>query len=120
MASVSLAPLSSTPTFGSGMMVDNMPPKNNLPGSGIGSSHPKAIHIKRAFAREISDTHDSSAYYDAAAEKEAEELALVLDAAGENVAGDEGADENVKVKGRLRSRRGRETGDVCAKKECPF
>ncbi|CAN9259797.1 unnamed protein product [Alternaria alternata] len=77
--------------------VYNMPPDNNLPGGGIGSSSPDAIHDKRALAKEVSDTLDSSTYYDAAAEKEAEELALVLDAASENVAEIEGADDDVKV-----------------------
>ncbi|CAN9287517.1 unnamed protein product [Alternaria alternata] len=77
--------------------VYNMPPDNNLPGGGIGSSSPNAIHDKRALVKEVSDTLDSSTYYDAAAEKEAEELALVLDAASENVAEIEGADDDVKV-----------------------
>lgn len=79
------------------MMLDNMPPDNNLPGGGIGSSSSNAIHDKRALVKEVSDTLDSSTYYDAAAEKEAEELALVLDAASENVAEIEGADDDVKV-----------------------
>ncbi|RYN42579.1 hypothetical protein AA0113_g11883 [Alternaria arborescens] len=95
--SSSLLPLPSTPVFGSGMMLDNMPLDNNLPGGGIGSLSPKAIHDKRALVKEVSDTLDSSTYYDAAAEKEAEELALVLDAASENVAEIEGADDDVKV-----------------------
>ena len=68
-----------------------------FPGGGIGSSSPNAIHDKRALVKEVSDTLDSSTYYDAAAEKEAEELALVLDAASENVAEIEGADDDVKV-----------------------
>ncbi|CAN9277615.1 unnamed protein product [Alternaria alternata] len=77
--------------------VYNMPHDNNLPGGGIGSSSPNAIHDKRALVKEVSDTLDSSIYYDAAAEKEAGELALVLDAASENVAEIEGADDDVKV-----------------------
>ncbi|CAN9275221.1 unnamed protein product [Alternaria alternata] len=84
-------------TYVAGYAIDNMPPDNNLPGGGIGSSSPDAIHDKRALAKEVSDTLDSSTYYDAAAEKEAEELALVLDAASENVAEIEGADDDVKV-----------------------
>jgi hypothetical protein len=90
--SSSLLPLPSTPVFRSGMMLDNMPPDNNLPGGGIGSSSPNAIHDKRALVKEVSDTLDSSTYYE-----EAEELALVLDAASENVAEIEGADDDVKV-----------------------
>ncbi|KAI4950710.1 hypothetical protein J4E91_004595 [Alternaria rosae] len=82
---------------GSGQMVDNMLPDNNLPGSGIGSSFSQ-IPGKRALANAVPDKHDSSTYYDAAAEKEAEELALVLDAASDNVAEDESADTNVNVK----------------------
>ncbi|CAN9295665.1 unnamed protein product [Alternaria sp. RS040] len=84
-------------TYVAGYAIDNMPPDNNLPGGGIGSSSPNAIHDKRALVKEVSDTFDSATYYDAAAEKEAEELALVLDAASENVAEVEGADDDVKV-----------------------
>jgi hypothetical protein len=77
-------------------MVDNMLPNSDLPGGGIASS--SSAVDKRALANAAPDTFDSSTYYDAAAEKEAEELALVLDTASENVAEDESAGDNdVKV-----------------------
>ncbi len=80
----------------SGQMVDNMLPNSDLPGGGIASS--SSAVDKRALANAAPDTFDSSTYYDAAAEKEAEELALVLDTASENVAEDESAGDNdVKV-----------------------
>jgi len=82
---------------GSGQMADNMLPDSDLPGGGIGSSSPQ-ISDKRALANAVPDKYDSSTYYDAAAEKEAEELALVLDAASENAAEDESADTNLSVK----------------------
>ena len=82
---------------GSGQMVDNMLPDSDLPGGGIGSSSPQ-MSDKRALANAVPDKYDSSTYYDAAAEKEAEELALVLDAASENAAEDESADVNLNVK----------------------
>ena len=80
-------------------MVDNMLPDSDLPGGGIGSSSPQIPNLpaKRALANAVPDKYDSSTYYDAAAEKEAEELALVLDAASENAAEDESADTNVDV-----------------------
>lgn len=111
-ASSPVLPLPSTPASGSGMMVDNIPPNNNIPGGGIGSS--SHMVNERALAKAVPDTYDSSTYHDAAAEKEAEELALALDAASENAAEDEGADENAKVKRRRESRGRRETG-VCRK-----
>jgi hypothetical protein len=77
---------------GSGQMVDNMLPNNDPPGGGIASSSPTVS--KRALANAAPDTFDSSTYYDVAAEREAEELALVLDAASANVAGDESAGDN--------------------------
>ncbi|KAI4919797.1 hypothetical protein J4E90_001934 [Alternaria incomplexa] len=82
---------------GSGQMVDNMLPDSDLPGGGIGSSSPQ-MSDKRALANAVPDKYDSSTYYDAAAEKEAEELALVLDAASENAAEDESADTSLNVK----------------------
>ncbi|KAI4658777.1 uncharacterized protein J4E79_006536 [Alternaria viburni] len=84
---------------GSGQMVDNMLPDNDLPGGGIGSTSPQIPNLpaKRALANAVPDKYDSSTYYDAAAEKEAEELALVLDAASENAAEDESADTPVNV-----------------------
>lgn len=119
-----LPPRPSAPASGSGQMVDNMLPNNNLPSGGIGSSTPTAkLRHKRAIANAVPDTFDSSTYYDAAAEKEAEELALVLDAARENVAEDEGADKNVNVK-RRRQNEGRRDVGGCKKytpakcKEC--
>ncbi|KAI4628712.1 hypothetical protein J4E83_003265 [Alternaria metachromatica] len=81
----------------SGQMVDNMLPDSDLPGGGIGSSSPQ-MSDKRALANAVPDKYDSSTYYDAAAEKEAEELALVLDAASENAAEDESADTSLNVK----------------------
>jgi len=78
-------------------MVDNMLPDSDLPGGGIGSSSPQ-MSDKRALANAVPDKYDSSTYYDAAAEKEAEELALVLDAASENAAEDESADTSLNVK----------------------
>ncbi|KAI4665801.1 uncharacterized protein J4E78_003266 [Alternaria triticimaculans] len=81
----------------SGQMVDNMLPDSDLPGGGIGSSSPQ-MSDKRALANAVPDKYDSSTYYDAAAEKEAEELALVLDAASENAAEDESADTNLNLK----------------------
>ncbi|KAI4685141.1 hypothetical protein J4E81_008954 [Alternaria sp. BMP 2799] len=77
---------------GSGQMVDNMLPDSDLPGGGIAQTP-----AKRALANAVPDKYDSSTYYDAAAEKEAEELALVLDAASENAAEDESADTPVNV-----------------------
>ncbi|KAI4920741.1 uncharacterized protein J4E92_008385 [Alternaria infectoria] len=78
---------------GSGQMVDNTLPDSDLPGGGIAQTP-----AKRALANAVPDKYDSSTYYDAAAEKEAEELALVLDAASENAAEDESADPNLNVK----------------------
>ncbi|KAI4630623.1 hypothetical protein J4E80_001561 [Alternaria sp. BMP 0032] len=78
---------------GSGQMIDNMLPDSDLPGGGIAQTP-----AKRALANAVPDKYDSSTYYDAAAEKEAEELALVLDAASENAAEDESADPNLNVK----------------------
>jgi hypothetical protein len=100
-ALVAAAPVyASFPSSNSGMMVDNIPPNSDVPGGGVGS----ASHVinKRALAKVVPDTFDSSTYYNAAAEKEAEELALALDAAMDNVAEDEGADEEAKLKRRQR------------------
>ncbi|KAI4641090.1 hypothetical protein J4E93_007968 [Alternaria ventricosa] len=77
----------------SGQMVDNILPDSDLPGGGIAQTP-----AKRALANAVPDKYDSSTYYDAAAEKEAEELALVLDAASENAAEDESADTSLNVK----------------------
>ena len=89
-------------------MADNLPPNNNLRGGGVGSS--SNLVNKHGLAKAVPDTSDSSTYYDAAAEKEAEELALVLDAARGNVADDEGAEENVKVKRRREVQERRNVG----------
>jgi hypothetical protein len=94
-------------------MADNMLPNNDLPGGGIGSS-------KRALANAVPDKLDSSTYYDPAAEKEAEELALALDAASDNVAEDEGAVDPVKANAKRQQGMGGK-GDVndCRKKFTP-
>ena len=108
-ALVVAAPLhASSPPSGSGMMVDNIPTNNALPGGGIGSS--SYLVSDRALANALPDTSDSSAYYDAAAEQEAEELVLVLDATRDSVAEDGVADENVKMKRRREGRARRDVG----------
>lgn len=76
--------------------MDNVLPKNDLPGGGIGSSIPDHAPVearyyspvgKRDEAGEDVKIQNSATWYDKDAEREAEDLALALDAADENGVG---------------------------------